>query len=168
MITSQYTAIKEVSMRNFSKITIVTFALTFLVFTGSGLAAEVMQTQEAETWDGIEVDLTSLKVKNSIVTVKFKIRNAGSEKQNVRVDYRDCYLMDETNQKKYYVLKDSDGLFISGPNYDRSNGGRFWFDILPGKAKNLWMKFPEPTDSPETVTIAVANVLPFEDVELPK
>ena len=113
-------------MRNLIRMAIVALALAFLVTTGAGFATEVIQTQEAETWDGVEVDLTSLTVKNNIVTVKFKIRNTGSEKQNVRVDYRDCYLMDETNQKKYYVLKDSDGLFISGPNYDRSNGGRFW------------------------------------------
>ena len=90
-------------MRNSIKITVLTFALTFMSFTVAGFAAEIIQTQEAETWDGIEVDLTSTKVKNSIVTVKFKIRNAGSEKQSVRVDYRDCYLMDETNQKKYHM-----------------------------------------------------------------
>ncbi len=156
-------------MRNLAKTTIFPLIFTFMVFSGTGLlAAEVIQTQEAETWDGIEVDLTSLKVKNNIVTVKFKIKNTGSEKQNVRIEYRHCYLMDETNQKKYYILKDSDGLFIAGPNRDRGDGGRFWFAISPGKTKSMWMKFPAPVDSPETVTIALHNVIPFEDVKLPE
>ncbi len=155
-------------MRILSKIPVFVFTLLFLMGAGAGLAGEVIQSQEAESVDGIEVDLTSVKMKNDIVTLKFKIRNVGSKSQNVEIPYKSCFLMDETNQKKYYILKDSDGIFIAGPLNRRVGGGQFSLHISPGKSKNMWMKFPAPPDNPETVTISIEGVLPFEDVKLPK
>lgn len=151
----------------FRKMSIL-FSLVLFVTTALILAQDVIQTQESDTWDGIEVDLTSLKVKNNIVTVRFKLRNEGSEKQVVMIRFDSCYIVDESNQKKYYALKDADGIFIGGPLYDKNDGGRFWYDINPGKSKSLWIKFPEPTDNPETMTISIPGVFPFEDVELKK
>jgi len=60
--------------------------------------------------DSVEVDLTSLKVKNNIVTVKFKVRNEGDEKQTVRVDYKECYIMDEEN---HIIAVIGDGSFTA-------------------------------------------------------
>ena len=131
-------------------------------------AAEVLQTQDADLWDGIEVDLTKMTIKNNVVTLKFKLRNTGAEKHSVKIDFKSCYIMDEANQKKYFVLKDSDGLYIAGPQYDQSGGGRFWFDIEAGKSKNIWLKFPEPTDNPETISISIPGVSPFDEVEIKK
>lgn len=131
-------------------------------------AAEVLQTQDADLWDGIEVDLTKMTVKNNVVTVKLKFRNTGTENHSVRIEYKSCYIMDEANQKKYFVLKDSDGVYIAGPQHDQSAGGRFWFEIKAGKSKNMWLKFPEPTDNPETISISIPGVSPFDEVELKK
>ena len=76
--------------------------------------------------------------------------------------------MDETNQKKYFVLKDSDGQFIGGSKDKEWEGGRFSARIGHSKSKSAWMKFPEPTDNPETITISIPGVFPFEEVELTK
>lgn len=143
-------------------------ALVIESLSGVALAGEVIQTQQSDSWDGIEADLTSVQAKDNVVTVKFTLRNTGSQKASVQIKYQGCYLMDTANQKKYYVLKDADGLFIAGPMYDKSDGGRFWSDIAPGAAKGMWIKFPQPTDKVETVTILLPGVFPFEDIILPK
>jgi hypothetical protein len=140
-----------------------------LIFSaGLFFAQEAIQTQPHNTAEGIEVDLTSLEIQNNIVTVKFKLRNTSAEKQNVTIHFKDCYIMDEVNQKKYYGLKDTDGLFIAGPSYDSQNGGRFWYGVQAGKSMGLWIKFPQPTDNPESITISLPGVSPFESVKLAK
>ena len=135
------------------------------------LAGKVIQTQESDKWDGLEIDLISLKVKNNVLTVKFKLRNVGSEVIEPGIYFKDCYIMDETNQKKYYPLKDSDGNYIAGPvRYSGSawGGGLFKFKIEPGKMKGMWIKFPEPSDNPETITIHIPGFFPFEEIKLSK
>jgi hypothetical protein len=141
------------------------FSLVFLVF-GFLAAAEVIQTQESDSWDGIELDLTSLKVRDNILTLRFKFRNTGDQGQIVQFHYKDCYIVDEKNQKKYFLLKDTDGQFIGGPKDKEWEGGRFRFDIGPGKTKGMWMKFPEPTDNPESISIFIPGVFPFEEIPL--
>ncbi|OGL48856.1 MAG: hypothetical protein A2161_11195 [Candidatus Schekmanbacteria bacterium RBG_13_48_7] len=145
----------------FSTLIVCLFAV--LVYAG-----EVIQTQESDSWEGIQCDLTSVKVKDDIITLKFKLRNAGKEKQSVKIMFKECYIMDQKNQKKYFVLKDSDGMYIGGPNYDNNDGGRFWFDILPEKSNGIWMKFPVPVDATEEIAVSIPGMPPFEDVKLEK
>jgi len=145
---------------------ILLLAGMFLIMVNYSAAGEVLQTQESELWDGIEADITGVRIKNNIVTVKFKLRNTGQEKHSVKIFYDSCYLMDENNQKKYYILKDSDGIYIAGPQADEDRGGRFWYTVESGKANNMWIKFPQPTDNPESVTISLAGFFPFEEIPL--
>jgi len=144
---------------------ITSFILSMLLM-GVAFGNEVIQIQESDTWDEIEVDLTSLNVRNDIVTLRFKFRNEGGDRQEVSFYFKDCYIMDEVNQKKYYPLKDSDGFFICGPSAGDHNGGYFEVTIEPSKSKGLWLKFPQPTDNPETITISIPGVFPFEEIEL--
>jgi hypothetical protein len=144
---------------------IVIFLLSMFSM-GVTFGNEVIQTQESDTWDEIEVDLISLEVRNDIVTLRFKFRNEGEDRQEVEFYFKDCYIMDEVNQKKYYPLKDSDGLFIGGPKSSDFQGGSVDFKIQPSKSKGLWLKFPQPTDNPETITISIPGVFPFEGVQL--
>jgi len=142
--------------------------VTVLIPAGVAFSGEVMQTQESDTWEGVEADLTSLRIKNNIVTVKVKLRNTGSDEQGVKFCYDTCFIMDETNQKKYYPLKDSDGIYIAGPMADQNRGGRFWYGIKAGKTRGLWIKFPEPADGPETITLSIPGIFPFEELPLKK
>ena len=97
----------------------------FFVSSGFINGSEVIQTQESDAWDGVEVDLTYLKIKDDIITLRFKIKNTGTEIQDIKLYFKDCYIMDETNQKKYFVLKDADGQYIGGPKDKDWEGGRF-------------------------------------------
>jgi len=139
---------------------------TTLILFGGAMAQDALQTQYHDTLDGLEVDLVKLDVQNSILTMRFRVRHTGESKVTWQFNYSDCYIMDETNQKKYSALKDSDGLYIAGPVYDKNNGGRFWFDFMPGQTKGIWIKFPEPTDGPEAITISLPNVSPFDAVKM--
>jgi hypothetical protein len=96
------------------------------------------------------------------------LRNTGAEKRSVVILFKNCYVMDETNQKKYFALNDSDGLFIAGPAYDNSDGGRFWYDIDKEKSRGMWIKFPQPADNPASITVSLPGVSPFENVKLAK
>ena len=153
-------------MIRFFKKVISLLTLIVLLPAGAVFSAQAIQTQESITWDGIEADLTDVRISQNIVTIKVRLRNTGSEEQSVKILYDTCFIMDETNQKKYYPLKDSDGLYIAGPAADEQRGGRFWFGIQAGKAKGLWIKFPEPTDRPETIMISLEGIFPFEEIPL--
>ncbi|MCP4156133.1 MAG: hypothetical protein GY757_50905 [bacterium] len=147
---------------------VLTIVFIMVVTISFAAAQGVLQTQESDLYDGISVDLTKLAVKNNIITIKMKWRNEGDEKHSVRFSYGNCYIMDSANQKKYFALKDSEGIFIAGPQHDKDKGGRFWYEIKQKKSKNIWIKFPLPTDNPETISIAIPGVSPFDDVELKK
>jgi len=153
-------------MIRFFKKVISLLTLTVLLPAGTVLSAQAIQTQDSITWDGIEADLTDVGISQNIVTIKVRLRNTGFEEQGVKIPYDTCFIMDETNQKKYYPLKDSDGLYIAGPMADIQRGGRFWFGIQAGKAKGLWIKFPDPADRPETITISLEGIFPFEEILL--
>jgi hypothetical protein len=144
------------------------FVLVVVIIFAAGLifAVEVIQTQESSLWGGVEVDLLSVQVRNNILTVKLKFRNEEEDSQKVSAYYESCYIMDETNQKKYFVLKDSDGQYIAGPKEGDHKGGYFEFKIEPSKSKGIWMKFPAPESSPETISLSIPGVFPFEEVEL--
>jgi len=151
-----------------SKKTLLSLSLGLLVSIGLLFCQQAIQTQSHNTEEGIEVDLTSLDIQNNVVTVKFKLRNTGTQKQDVVIYFKDSYIMDEINQKKYYGLKDTDGLYIAGPASDSNSGGRFWYSIQPGKSMGLWIKFPQPADNPASITVSLPGVSPFENVKLAK
>lgn len=149
------------------------FVEGFVLFLGAvfflaapALAQGVLQTQSHDTLDGVEVDLLRADVDNNVATLRFKVRNTGPSKQSWQFNYENCYILDEANQKKYYPLKDADGLYIAGPMYDKNDGGRFWYDLPAGGTKGIWIKFPQPTDNPETISIFLPGVSPFEEVKL--
>jgi len=148
--------------KSFSILLLTVFFVTAEFIIGG----EVIQTQESDTWDGVEVDLTYLKIKDDIITLRFKIRNTGDKTHDIKLYFKDCYIMDETNQKKYFALKDADGQYIGGPKDKDWEGGRFSSYIDPNGSKGLWMKFPDPTDKPATITVSIPGVFPFEEVEL--
>lgn len=141
-------------------------AILFLVGWGLLFAADVIQTQESDIWEGVEADLTKISVRDDILTLRFKIRNTGSSGKRLEFYYKDCYIVDTTNQKKYFPLKDSEGQFIAGPKEKEWEGGRFKIEIDPGSSAGFWVKFPVPPENPETIDIFTPGFFPFEAVSL--
>lgn len=130
-------------------------------------SASVIQVQESNQNELIVAELTQLTVKDNIITVKLKIRNNSEQNEKMNFYFKDLFLIDEQNQKKYYVLKDSEGKCIAGPFSGDAEGGRFEFWIESKKISNIWAKLPLPLDNPSTISLAVPGFLPFESIPLP-
>lgn len=144
----------------------VLFLIFVFFFVFSFLNANIIQTQESNNNENVVAELLNLTVKNNIITIKIKIRNKSNESEKLDFYFKDFYIIDEANQKKYYILKDSEGMCIGGPFSSNSSGGRFEFWIKAKKIKNIWAKFPSPTDNPESISICTPNFLPFENIKL--
>ncbi len=140
--------------------------ILFLACFGLLGAADVIQTQESDVMEGFEADLTGLNIRNDVLTLRFKIRNTGSDGKTVEFYFKDCYIVDAANQKKYFPLKDSEGQFIAGPKEKDWEGGRYRFSIDAGSSAGFWVKFPVPADNPETIDITIPLFFPFEEVSL--
>ena len=142
------------------------FVMSSLVFVpSSGVPASeksgsVIQSQEMN-YPGVVAEIIECKQKKGVLTLKVRIKNTSSEK--VRVLWRDAkknvYLLDETNQKKYFILKDANGEYIYS--------GDPW-DIQPNSSKISWFKFPAPTPDLDEITVVLNNCAPFEDVPITK
>lgn len=144
----------------------ITMSVVILAAAMALTAADVIQTQDSDSWDGIVADLTQINVRNDVLTLRFKIRNTGSDSPRIEFLYRDCYIVDESNQKKYFLLKDSEGQFIGGPKDKDWEGGRFSYIVEADGSKGLWIKCPVPVDNPDTISISIPGFFPFEEVSL--
>jgi len=153
---------KELSMKSALSAFFGIAAFAFGLFA----AADVIQTQESDIWEGLEADLTKISIRNDILTLRFKIRNTGDDSQTVEFYFKDCYVIDPTNQKKYFPLKDSEGQYIAGPKEKEWEGGRYHFSIGSGSSSGFWVKFPVPADNPEAIDINIPGFFPFEEVPL--
>jgi len=132
-------------------------------------AAGGVATSEGEK-PGFTLTVTELKrASGGTVTLKFTIANGGTESMsfgndmvdpsNSGVDYNSIggvHLIDPVNKKKFFVVRDSD---------NRCLCSRDLGSIAPGKALNLWAKFPAPPDVPR-VSVVVPHFMPMDDVPI--
>ena len=153
-------------MKSISKSVLVGMAVLLWIGFGLLIAAEVIQTQENETLEGVESDLTKLSIRNDVLTLRFKIRNSSGKACTIEYYFKDCYIIDAANQKKYFPLKDSDGQFIGGPKEKDWEGGRYRVSIEADSSAGFWLKFPVPADDLETIDISIPGFFPFEEVSL--
>lgn len=118
----------------------------------------VIQSQET-SFPGILAELIQCKRKKGVLTVKVRLKNTSSK--GVKTWWRDVqknvYLMDEANQKKYFILKDANGEYIC--NVDTG-------DIPPNMSKIAWFKFPAPPSEVKEISIILSLSSPFEDVPI--
>lgn len=140
--------------------------ITVLILGVGMVTAGVIQTRESTENENLVAELYGLRIQNDIITVKIKIRNNGQDNTKLDFYFKDSYIIDEANQKKYYILKDSDGKCIGGPFSSDGSGGRFEFWVNANKMRIIWAKFPLPTDNPEAITISIPGFLPFDGIKL--
>ncbi|MEA1964873.1 MAG: OmpA family protein [Candidatus Aerophobetes bacterium] len=114
------------------------------------------------------VTLISAKRSRGAVSVRLQLSNTGSVAAKTgAIFYRDAYLYDYINQRKYPVLKDSDNHYIAEPKSDLNDGGRWWSSSLkPGGRQLMSLKFQAPPDDVNEVTVVVPLLVPFEKIEL--
>ncbi len=129
------------------------------------LAAEGIQTQPSP--DGtFEATLTRVEVSDGVLSIRCAIKNITSKTKLAIVEYWQSYYIDQSNNKKYFVLADSNRKTIAGPKRDNGAWNYFRYDIPTGEQRLLWMKFPAPPETTKTIDIYLDNFFPFEKVEI--
>jgi len=124
---------------------------------------------EDTEWDNVTVEFKEAKLTSGgTITLKFKYSNSGSEPIDIsrvgKFDHDDViehvYFVDTANNKKYLVVKDTEGKPL-GTNLK-------YFVLGAGESKNAWAKFPAPPEGVETITIYLPGAPPIEDVTIIK
>jgi hypothetical protein len=152
--------------RNFS-IVFSALVLTIMWLSISLAAPPVLQTQFGP--NGMEVDLIRVKISGKVLSVVFAFRNGGSDSANVVYNIGEVYYVDNTESKKYHVLKDAKGAWISGPVAETLVGHKKILTAVhlqKGEKKIVWYKFPLPPENVTHIQILLPDISPFDDVEI--
>jgi|SRR5215469_4524783 len=129
----------------------------------AGTNAPAMQGE----YPGITVTIQELKRSSSALTLKFVMVNQSKADFALGAAFREAsgdsdwasvgavHLVDGTNKKKYFVMRDSDGACLCSRNVPT---------IAAGSQAVLWAKFPVPPDDVQKITVEIPHFPPFEDV----
>lgn len=133
-------------------------------------AAEPIATA-AMNVDGLELDVVSVERKGNVLTVKWAVRNTGTDKAQALFsmvgDGASTYVVDEENGAKYYVLTDQEGQILASMHeYTGSNRHGIRQDVEPGATKRYWAKFPAPPPEVGEVTLFFTEAEPLEGVAI--
>jgi len=133
---------------------------------GTAATAAPVQTQMGMSGD-VEVDVIKTGILDNILTVVLVYRNTGKAKAKIKYPVKEVYFIDDTEKKKYHVLKDSKNEWIGAP-VARGQVGIGWsggvsaMEIPVGGKKMVWFKFPAPPTAAKTINLVIPDVLPFE------
>lgn len=163
-------------MRSQSSCVALALLIGALVAVSAPAAAAAEGTAQpiasAETnWSGVAIDLMSVERKGSVLTVKWAVRNHGSEQQDVRFGLTGkqvtTYVVDEESGTKYYVLTDKEEHAVASMHeYIGSDTYGTSEHIPTGESRRYWAKFPAPPPEVETVTLFFTKAEPFEEVPI--
>ena len=120
---------------------------------------------------GINLDLTSVERRGSVLTVKWTVTNAGKDAQQVEFGLKGkqttTYVVDEESGTKYYALTDKEGnLLASASAYIGSDTYGITQSIPAGESKRYWAKFPAPPPGVKSINVLFTETEPFEGVAI--
>ncbi len=148
---------------------IATVSLVLLLLAGAAFAAKPLATVSTNA-DGLELDLMSVERKGNVVTVKWAVRNTGTDSAyalfGLAGNGPTTYLVDEENGTKYYALTDKEG-HVLATMHEYVNGKYGINDsVKAGTTKRYWAKFPAPPPAVKTITVLFSDAEPIEDVTI--
>jgi hypothetical protein len=126
---------------------------------------------------GITVAIQELKRGPNALKLKFVVLNESqkdirweaAEYQDIKLgedpdaregwveSVRDVHLIDATNRKKYFVVKDSEGACVCSRHMP-------W--VSPGSQLGLWAEYPLPPDDVQKINVEVPHFPPMEDIPI--
>lgn len=127
--------------------------------------AGVIQTQEANT-EGIVADLTECRRTEGVLNIKIRFRNTSNKSANLQLlpsgggDYLKYFVT--AGNKKYFILKDSEGTFLAVQPVNYTLGGT----IEAGRSFLWWAKYPAPSGDVKKINYITPVTPPFEDVPI--
>ena len=125
-------------------------------------AADPLQTQMSMSGD-MDVDVLKASILDNIFTVVLVYRNNGEAKERIYYNFAGVYFIDDTEKKKYHVLKDSNNRWIGAP---MNSAGDISKKIAAGGKQLVWFKFPAPPATVESINLVIPGVLPFEELAI--
>jgi hypothetical protein len=145
--------------------TIVVSGAIILFLCAGVFSQEAVQVQPSSdgTW---EAALTQAKVRENVFSVKLTLKNITNRDIEPEIAFKDFYVTNIKNMKKYFPLQDPQGNFLAGPQERAWQGGIFKNKIHPGELRTIWVDFPVPPAADKTVDLFVPGMLPFEGVKV--
>ena len=125
-------------------------------------AADPLQTQMSMSGD-MDVEVLKASILDNIFTVVLLYRNNGEAKERIYYNFAGVYFIDDTEKKKYHVLKDSNNKWIGAP---MNSAGDISRKIAAGGKQLVWFKFPAPPATVESINLVIPGVLPFEELAI--
>ncbi len=127
-------------------------------------SGDVIQSQDTN-WSGVVGEITQVKRKDGVLTLKMRLRNNGSKKPGDWLTggyntYDNFYLT--AGDKKYFVLRDTEGKPLATDDGDGYVGA----EIAKDETFTWWAKFPAPPADVTSVTFYTPIAPPFEDLPI--
>jgi Cytochrome oxidase complex assembly protein 1 len=132
--------------------------------------AGVIQTQET-TAQGIVAEIIECRRKEGVLTLKVRFRNTSNKTSSLTLiryppqgDHERFYVT--AGNKKYFILKDSDGIDLSSNSVGNDTGNSVKLNLEPGQTFLWWAKYPAPSADVKKINLMMPVVPPFEDVPI--
>jgi hypothetical protein len=132
--------------------------------------ASVIQTQET-TAQGIVAEITECRRKEGVLTIKARFRNTSNKASHLTLihyppsgDHERFYVT--AGNKKYFILKDSEGAYLSSNSVGNDVGNSVEVKLEPGQTFLWWAKYPAPSADVKKINLMMPVTVPFEDVPI--
>jgi hypothetical protein len=132
--------------------------------------AGVIQSQET-TAPGIVAEITECRRKEGVLTIKARFRNTSNKSSHLTLiryppegDHERFYVT--AGNKKYFILKDSDGIYLSSNSVGNDTGNSVRLNLEPGQTYLWWAKYPAPSADVKKISLMMPVTAPFEDVPI--
>lgn len=114
---------------------------------------------------GSQWELTKVAVTGSVLTVQFNVRAGDSHLWNPSLPLSDISVVDDATAQRYSPLQDNSGKPMAAP-LNSVNDKMLKLDIKKNSNGVIWVKFPAPPASSQTVSINIPDVGPFDGVTI--
>lgn len=151
------------------KIVIKLLIISILILLLASITSMAQLNEPIETnWSGVTATLSTCQQDLYRMFIVIDLKNETNKKVsgNGALYFKDIYLHDFENDKKYFALKDANGLYLAGPRSDKNDGGRWWIELPPQETVKLWAFFPSLPTSCSSIDIYIPQLLPFEDISV--
>lgn len=114
---------------------------------------------------GSQWELSKVAVTGNVLTVQFNVRAGDEHLWNPSLPLSDVSVVDDATSQRYSPLQDASGKPMAAP-LNTQNDKKLKLDIQKNSSGVIWVKFPAPPATSQTVSINIPEVAPFDGVAI--
>ena len=114
---------------------------------------------------GSQWELSKVAVTGSVLTVQFNVRTGDENLWDPSFPLSDVSVVDDATAQRYSPLQDESGKPMAAP-LNSVNNKMLKLDIKKNSSGVIWVKFPAPPATSQTVSINIPEVAPFDGVAI--